>query len=103
MCHRASESTAGHCACGYAFGQDIDTVQRLLRNQLRSSTAATAALSILHVSMFTLLVFGQSILGAFAIAALARTTLKSARKMAISRESLRQLAPRQLPTAKLLT
>jgi hypothetical protein len=103
MCHRASESTAGQCACGYEFGQDIDTVQRLLRQQLRSSAAATAALSVLDVTMVALIVVGQSILPALALAAFARMTLKNARKIVISRESLRQLAPRQLPTAKLLT
>lgn len=103
MCHRASESTAWQCACGYEFGQDIDTVQRLLRQQLRSSTAATAALAAVDVAMVAAIVVGHTFLPAFALAALARMTLKSARKIAISRESLRQLAPRQLPAARLLT
>jgi hypothetical protein len=103
MCHRASESTAGQCACGYAFGQDIDTVQRLLRKQLRESTGATAALALVDVTMVALIVVGQTILPALALAAFARMTIKNARKIAISRESLRQLAPRQLPIAKLLT
>jgi len=103
MCHRASESTAWQCSCGYEFGQDIDTVQRLLRAQLRASRIAFGVLALLDVGMVALIVLGQAFFPVIGLTALAGATGRTARKIAISRESLRQLAPRQLPQAKLLT
>jgi len=91
------------CSCGYTFGQDVDTVRRMLRAQLRKSWVKLAALAIADVGMLGLAFLGPTILAAFGMASLFGATGRTARKIAISRESLRQLAPRQLPQARLLT
>jgi hypothetical protein len=103
MCHRASESTAGRCQCGYEFGQDIDTVRRLLRRQLRSSVAASAALVIGNLGLVALAAVSHTVIPLLGWYPLLRLTARSMRTIAVSRESLRQLAPRQLPPARLLT
>ncbi len=102
MCHRASESTALMCSCGYTFGQDIDTVRGLLRAQLRNSWATLAVLVIADAGMLAMAVLGPALIAAAGFASLVGATGRTVRTIAISRESLRQLAPRQLPTAKLL-
>jgi hypothetical protein len=107
MCHRASESTAWQCGCGYEFGQDIDTVQRLLRDQLRNAwiqlgALITIDLGILAITIITALT-GAGLIPGLGFAFLLAATGRTIRKIAISRESLRQLAPRELPTARLLT
>ena len=106
MCHRASESTAWRCSCGYELGQDIDTVQRLLRDQLRSASIALGTLLALDIAVLALVAWtalqGAVLMPGLAFAFLLAWTGRAGRKILISRESLRQLAPRQLPTAKLL-
>jgi ethanolamine transporter EutH len=89
MCHRASESTAWQCGCGYEFGQDIDTL-------------ITIDLGILAITIITALT-GAGLIPGLGFAFLLAATGRTIRKIAISRESLRQLAPRELPTARLLT
>ena len=103
MCHRASESTAWQCACGYEFGQDVETVRNMLRAQLHTAYVASAVCLLLDLAQIPLLFFAPVVvpLGGFIL--LTSATARSVRKIVISRESLRQLAPRELPTAKLLT
>lgn len=103
MCHRASESTAWRCACGYEFGQDLDTVRGMLRSQLHTAYITTALFVILDLASLGMLLFVPMIVPIVAFIALTRATAKSVRKIFISRESLRQLAPRELPTARLLS
>jgi hypothetical protein len=103
MCHRASESTAWQCACGYEFGQDIEKVREMLRAQLRTSWISFGALLLADVAMVTLAVVGLALTPLLVLAALVGATGRSARKILVSRESLRQLAPAELPSARLLT
>jgi len=103
MCHRASENTAWQCACGYEFGQELETVRGMLRTQLHTAYATSALLLVCDLAMIALLFFAPVIIpiGGFVMVTLG--FVRSIRKIAISRESLRQLAPRELPTARLLT
>jgi len=103
MCHRASENTAGRCACGYEFGQDIEKVRGMLRAQLKTSWVAFGALLLADVALVALAVVGFALTPVLVLAALLGATGRSARKILVSRESLRQLAPADLPTARLLT
>jgi len=103
MCHRASESTAWQCACGYEFGQDIEKVREMLRAQLRASWITFGALLLADVAMVALAVVGLALTPLLVLAALIGATGRSARKILVSRESLRQLAPAELPPARLLT
>ncbi len=103
MCHRASESTAWQCACGYEFGQDLETVRNMLRAQLHTAYVAGAIFLLLDLAMIPLLFFSPVIIPLGGFVLLTSGTARSVRKIFISRESLRQLAPRDLPTARLLT
>ncbi|MBV8756490.1 MAG: hypothetical protein JO257_04410 [Deltaproteobacteria bacterium] len=103
MCHRASESTAWQCSCGYEFGQDLEKVRGMLRSQLHNAWITSILYLLLDLAMLPMLLFVPLIvpLGAFIV--LTTATARSVRKILISRESLRQLAPKDLPTARLLT
>ena len=103
MCHRASESTAWQCACGYEFGQDIDTVRGMLRSQLHNAYITSVLFLLLDIAMLPLLLFVPLIVPMAGFIVLTSATARSIRKIFISRESLRQLAPRELPTAKLMS
>jgi len=103
MCHRASENTAWQCACGYEFGQDIEKVRGMLRAQLKTSWLAFGALLVADLVLVALAVVGFALTPVLVLAGLLGATGRSARKILVSRESLRQLAPADLPTARLLT
>ena len=103
MCHRASENTAWQCACGYEFGQDLETVRGMLRSQLHTAYVTSALFLLLDLGMLAMLFFAPMIIPIGGFIMLTLGFVKSIRKIAISRESLRQLAPRELPTARLLT
>ena len=103
MCHRASESTAWQCACGYEFGQDLETVRAMLRSQLHNAYLTSVLFLLLDLAMLPMLLFVPLFVPLAGFVVLTTATAKSVRKISISRESLRQLAPRELPTAKLLT
>jgi hypothetical protein len=102
MCHRASEATAWQCSCGYEFGQHVEKVREMLRTQLRTSWISLAACLFLDVAMVALATVGSAI-ALFGLVGLLGATGRSLRKILVSRESLRQLAPAELPTARLLT
>ena len=103
MCHRASENTAWQCACGYEFGQDIDTVRGMLRSQLHTAYVTSALFLLLDLGMIAMLLVAPVIIPIGGFVMLTLGFVKSIRKISISRESLRQLKPRDLPTARLLT
>ena len=103
MCHRASENTAWQCACGYEFGQDLETVRDMLRSQLHNAWITTVLFILLDLAMLPLLFFSPLIIPIAGFIYLTTASARSVRKILISRESLRQLAPRELPTARLLT
>ena len=103
MCHRASESTAWRCSCGYEFGQNVEKVRDMLRAQLRTSWFAFGSLLVADLALVALAVVGLALTPVLVLAALLGATGRSARKILVSRESLRQLAPAELPTARLLT
>ena len=103
MCHRASESTAWQCACGYEFGQDVETVRNMLRSQLHTAYVSAAACLVCDLGVLALVFVAPMILPISGFILLTMGFVKSIRKIAISRESLRQLKPRDLPTARLLS
>lgn len=102
MCHRASENTAWQCSCGYEFGQNVEKVREMLRTQLRTSWISLGVFLLLGGAMVALATVGIAV-ALFGLVGLLGATGRSAHKILVSRESLRQLAPAALPTARLLT
>jgi hypothetical protein len=102
MCHRASEYTAWQCSCGYEFGQDVEKVREMLRTQLRTAWLSLGVFLLLDAAMIAFATVGIAI-ALFGLVGLLGATGRATRKILVSRESLRQLAPADLPTARLLT
>jgi hypothetical protein len=105
MCHRASDATAWQCACGYEFGQHVETVRALLRTQHSGAWVTLLLLLVLDVAAVAGVIYtafhGFIVFSALGFSALVLMTARTARKVLITRASLRQLAARQppLPTA----
>lgn len=107
MCHRASTRSAWRCSCGYEFGQDIDKVLVLLRDQRRTARIGLAVLGSLTAAMAVgasvALYYFDAVFGpAIVFGALCVLTARVAHKLLITRASLRQLEKRELPRAQLL-
>jgi 1,4-dihydroxy-2-naphthoate octaprenyltransferase len=105
MCHRASAANAWQCVCGYEFGQDVEKVRALLRDQRTNAwiilvlllvVDAMAVFGVFYAALHGFLVF--SVLG---FSALILGTARTVRTLLITRASLRQLASRDdaLPRA----
>jgi hypothetical protein len=103
MCHSASASTAWQCRCGYEFGQDVGKTLVLLRDQrtnARIMLASMAVIDLAAVGAFVLVGFpGPILIPVLGIAALFGVTARVARKLSITRASIRQLEKRELPKA----
>ena len=106
MCHRASDDRAWRCACGYEFGQPVEKTRELLRDQLTTAKITLAIVAVLDagavVGMIEALLHGVGVFCGFGFALLVIGTIRQVRKIAISRESLRLLAPKDLPTARVV-
>ena len=74
----------------------------MLRAQLRTSWLAFGGLLVADLALVALAAIAFAVTPVLVLAALVGATGRSARKILVSRESLRQLAPRQLPIAELL-
>lgn len=105
MCHRASAQTAWQCACGYEFGQDLEKVLALLRDQQINARIGLAVLLVLDTAAVAGVIYlalrGVILVAGLGFAVLIGWTVRAARKLLITRASLRQLAGwhRALPRA----
>jgi cobyrinic acid a,c-diamide synthase len=106
MCHRASDDRAWQCACGYEFGQQVEKTRELLRDQLVTAKILLAILLVVDAGavfgMVEAVIHGFAVFSGFAFCALVLATIRQIRKIAISRESLRLLAPKDLPVARVV-
>ena len=96
-----SAETATRCDCDYEFGQPVEDVIGLLRDQ-HTRTWITLVFSILA---FAASVVGMLFFPLAAVFLIGGTFLwagRMARKLLITRASLKQLGARKLPEAKLL-
>jgi|SRR5450432_980582 hypothetical protein len=106
MCHRASDALAWQCDCGYEFGQSVDKVLELLRGQRKSAAATLAFVVFLDVAMVGAVIYsamhGVIVLSFFLVLGLVYWTFRSVQRLRITNESMRQLAAKPLPEARLL-
>jgi hypothetical protein len=106
MCHRASDDRAWQCRCGYEFGQDVARTRELLRDQLISAKIFLAIFVVLDAAVvlgtIELARRGVIFVSLLAFVFLILGTGRSLRKIMISRESLRALAPKDLPVARVV-
>ena len=104
LCHRASPSCTWQCHCGYEFGQSIDKVRVLLRDQQTNAWIVLGVLLVLDLAA----VGGAIFVGILGLGwlpwiwpgLLIFATVRTLRKLRIARESLRQLAERYAPLPK---
>jgi hypothetical protein len=103
MCHLVNQTSAERCDCGYEFGKSADQALALLRDQ---RTTAWITLGFLIVSdvgavVFLALLTRGLFFPMIGLIVCLVMTAKVARKLVITRASMRQLAPRALPRATL--
>ncbi len=105
MCHLVGDASDWQCPCGYEFGQNIDQVLELLRDQRANARILLGLLVIVDLAavfgVVYLALHGIVIYPVLGFAALLVWTGRVARKLSVTRESLRQLAKRELPKATL--
>ncbi len=106
MCHARNSIDEWQCRCGYEFGQSIDKVLALLRDQRTNTWIMLAVLIFFDLAAVGVVVYlailhvavSYSVLG---LAALSLWTMRTARQLTVTRESLQQLCKRELPRATL--
>jgi hypothetical protein len=101
MCHRVNAENATRCDCAYEFGQPVDNVLELLRDQ-HTRTWITLVFSILALAASLVGLFFLPFFGMFLFGGTFLWTGRMARKLWITRASLKQLGDRKLPEARLL-
>jgi len=105
MCHRSSPGSAWRCGCGYEFGQSVEKVRVLLRDQQTTGRILLSMLLVLDLAavggMIYAAMHGLFVYSSLLFVALSTSTVRTVRKLQITRASLRQLAERDaaLPTA----
>ncbi len=100
MCHTVNEDRDWQCRrCGYEFGQPIERVRELLRDQMTNARIALWFLIAADVVLFAIPLYcifiGARVVilpGMLVVAFLTRATVKNAQKISISKQSLRSLA-----------
>jgi hypothetical protein len=107
MCHCPNKETSSHCRdCDYKFGQPVEVTRGLLRQQLRGARWAFWSLMVLDVSVVAGIAIaatgGIALLPVIVIAPLLWGTVRSRRKIAVSKHSLQLLEPK-LPQATLVS
>jgi hypothetical protein len=94
----AALAAAWRCGCGYEFGQTVERVRALLRDQQASAWIALAVVAFVDATAVFGAVFaaihGWIVVSAFGFTALTLVTARSVRRLLITRASLRQLAER---------
>ena len=101
MCHRVNAENATRCDCGYEFGQPVEAVIELLRDQ-HTRTWITLVFSFLAFAASVVGLLFQPFFAVFLIGGTFLWTGRMFRKLWITRASLRQLGDRKLPEARLL-
>src|SRR5262245_54263911 len=105
MCHGVNIADEGECDCGYKFGQDIDKVLKLLRAQRTSAWIVFGCVLALDLIVLGGVVFlaarGILLYSLFVFIPLMIWTGRAARKILLTRTSMRQLEKRGLPKATL--
>jgi hypothetical protein len=105
MCHSVNESTAWQCRCGYEFGQDVDKTLVLLRDQRINARIMLGVLVVIDLAAVGALMFlpvPVPIVGiVLGFAGLFGMTARVARRLSITRGSIRQLEQRVLPKVTL--
>jgi len=103
MCHRVSQQRDWQCKCGYEFGQDVERVRLLLRDQQTNASILLVILLLLEVAAVGGVVYsavhGFVVYSVWGFVMLTLWTARTTRKLVITRSSLRQLAGRELPKA----
>jgi hypothetical protein len=105
MCHRANEATAWQCTkCSYEFGQDVDKLRTLLRDQLKSAWIVFSLLAVLDLAVIAAVVWGISnghpVMPGILDALMLYWTYRVWTKISISRHSLRLIDEKQAPLPK---
>lgn len=106
LCHARNAVDEWQCRCGYEFGQSIDKVLELLRDQRTNTRILLAVLICLDLAAVGAVTYLASVHGiivhsVLGFAALLLWTLRTARQLVITRESLEQLSRHELPKATL--
>jgi hypothetical protein len=106
MCHRASDARAWQCDCGYEFGQSVDKVLELLREQRKYGRVVLGIVLGLDALMVAGIIYaamhGIIVVSFFVFIGLLYWTFRSVQRLRITSESMRQLGPKTLPEARLL-
>jgi hypothetical protein len=95
-----SGNEAWQCACGYEFGQSVDTALELLRDQLRNQKIQLGLLLAVDIVAIPFMAF-LKLIGVIGIVLLFGATARVARRLSITRASIRNLSQRALPKATL--
>jgi hypothetical protein len=109
MCHSVSDSRDWRCRCGYEFGQDLETLGVLLRDQRFNQRIAFFALLALDLGMAITVAYfasrGFLVYSVFGFVALTAATIRAGRKLLITRSSIKLMAQRQaaLPKATVVS
>jgi hypothetical protein len=105
LCHCSNPGSAWQCRCGYEFGQSVDKVRVLLRDQQTNARILLVVMLVLEAAVLAGAIY-LSTRGAgrgpwLVLIPLVYWTVRAVRKLGIVRESLRQLDERHapLPTA----
>lgn len=106
MCHARNAIDEWQCRCGYEFGQSIDKVLELLRDQRTNARILLGVLIFLDLAAlgavaYLAIVHGIIVYSVLGFAALLLWTMRTARQLVVTRESLEQLSRRELPKATL--
>ena len=106
MCHRTLPDRAPLCACGYEFGQPVERTLELLRRRTTSAKIALTLFLILDAfavfGMYEAALHGFLVFSSFVAVSLIVGTIRPIQKINMARESERLLAPRLLPTARVV-
>lgn len=98
MCHRVSAAGAWQCGCGFEFGQSVQRLLVLLRDQQANAWITLVLLLVLDVAAGWGAVFaalhGFIVFAALGFTALVLMTARTAHKLLITRASLRELTRR---------
>jgi predicted membrane-bound spermidine synthase len=106
MCHHANEGSAWRCdSCGYEFGQTVEKLREMLRDQLASArvafwTALSLDAAFLGAAILGV-VYGFVFLPWLPFIGTTMWTLRANHKISVSKHSLLLIEPK-LPKATLL-
>ena len=108
MCHKTNRDTVKQCDdCGYEFGQSIDTLRDMLKTQLANARAMFWVLLAAGLALAGVVVLG--VMHGFLIFSMppflfvTYQAIGAARKISISKHSLRLIEQKALPKATLVS